>query len=183
MTDHVVIAECVDERTGKRYQRGQKFPDPTAAQAKRLTDAGCIRPPTDEEAKAARAEEGARQQKLAVDQAERERAAKEAAAAEAERDRQRQAGQGEIERLNQRLADEARAREALTTEHQRELAEISAKLEEALAKRADAEAAAVELQRKVDQGALDLSESQKALAAEIAAREKAEAAEQKPKKS
>lgn len=186
MTDHVVIAECVDERTGQRYQRGQTFPSPTATQEERLVKAGCIRKPTDAEAKAARAEESARQQQLAANLAEQDRRAKEAAAAEAERDRQRQAGQGEIERLNLLLAAEARQREALVTEYKRELAEISAKLDEALAKRGDAEAAAAALQRKVDQAALDLSESKTALDAEVGARKKAEdalAAAQKPKKA
>lgn len=186
MTDHIVIAECIDERTGKRYQRGQKFPSPTAVQAKRLTDAGCIRLPTDDEAKLARAEEEARQGRIAADQAAQERKVQEAAAAEAERDRQRQETQGEIDRLNQRLADEAREREALVTEHKRALGEISAKLEEAFAKRADAEAAAAALQVKVDQGALDLSSAKAALDAEAEARKKAEdalAGAQKPKKS
>lgn len=185
MTDYVVIAECVDERTGQRYQRGQKFPNPTAAQEERLTKAGCIRKPTDDEAKAARAEESARQQQLAADQAERERKAQDAKAGEAERDRQRQEAQGEIARLTERLTEEARQRQALVDEHKRAFAESSAKLDEALAKRADAEAAAVELQRKVDQGALELSEARTALAAEVEARAKAEealAAASKPKK-
>ncbi|WP_100962626.1 hypothetical protein [Bosea sp. FBZP-16] len=185
MTDYVVIAECVDERTGQRYQRGQKFPNPTPAQEDRLTKAGCIRKPTDDEAKLAQAEENARQQQLATEQAELARKTKEAAAAETERDRQRQEAQGEIDRLAQRLAEEARQREALVEEHKRALGEISAKLDEALAKRADAEAAAVALQGKVDRAAVDLSEAKTALAAEVDARKKAEdalAAAQKPKK-
>ncbi|MFC5421957.1 hypothetical protein ACFPOB_20555 [Bosea eneae] len=80
MSDYVVIAECVDERTGNRYQRGQKFPNPTPAQEERLTKAGCIRKPTDAEAKLAKAEEEARLDRVAADQAERERKAMETAA-------------------------------------------------------------------------------------------------------
>lgn len=185
MSDHIVIAECVDERTGKRYLRGQKFPSPTVAQEERLTKAGCIRKPTDEEAKAARAEEAARQHQVAADQAERERKATDAKTAEDERERQRLEAQGEIDRLIVRLSEEAREREALIGEHKREVAEISAKLDEALAKRADAETAAAELQRKLDQGAFDLSEARSALAIEADARKKADealAAAQKSKK-
>lgn len=37
-----VIAECVDERDGKRYFPGDTFPKPTRAQAQRLTGAKCL---------------------------------------------------------------------------------------------------------------------------------------------
>ena len=39
---HYVIAECVDARDGKRYFPGDTFPNPTAAQVKRLTAAECL---------------------------------------------------------------------------------------------------------------------------------------------
>ena len=39
----LVIAECVDQRTGKRFSAGDEFlPAPTAEQARRLTKAGCL---------------------------------------------------------------------------------------------------------------------------------------------
>jgi chromosome segregation ATPase len=186
MSDYIVIAECVDERTGQRYLRGQKFPSPTVAQEERLTKAGCIRKPTDEEAKAARAEEAVRQRQLEADRIERESKAAEAKTADDERERQRLEAQGEIDRLNKRLSDEAREREALIAEHKREIAEISAKLDESLAKRADAETAAAELQRKLEHAATELSETKSALAAEVEARKKADealAAAPKTKKS
>lgn len=38
-----VIAECVDDRTGRRYKAGENFdPPPSPAQAKRLQKAGCV---------------------------------------------------------------------------------------------------------------------------------------------
>ena len=40
--DHLVKAECVDTRTGKRYFVGDPFPNPTAEQLVRLSSAGCI---------------------------------------------------------------------------------------------------------------------------------------------
>lgn len=39
----MVLAECVDARTGKRFMPGQEFqPVPTLAQANRLIAAGCL---------------------------------------------------------------------------------------------------------------------------------------------
>lgn len=42
MKDLHVIAECVDERDGKRFLPGDMFPSPTKKQAERLTRAGCL---------------------------------------------------------------------------------------------------------------------------------------------
>lgn len=39
----IVLAECVDSRTGARFPAGSTFdPAPTVAQAKRLVAAGCL---------------------------------------------------------------------------------------------------------------------------------------------
>lgn len=66
-----VLAECVDIRSGKRFDRGDVFdPAPTPEQAKRLIKAGClpegaidaaVEPQTDEEkaAEAAAAKDAA----------------------------------------------------------------------------------------------------------------------------
>jgi predicted nucleic acid-binding Zn-ribbon protein len=41
--DLIVLAECVDKRTGRRFQRGETFdPIPGVEQAKRLIVAGCL---------------------------------------------------------------------------------------------------------------------------------------------
>jgi len=41
--DLIVLAECVDKRNGRRFQRGETFePVPTVEQAKRLIIAGCL---------------------------------------------------------------------------------------------------------------------------------------------
>jgi len=41
--DLIVLAECVDKRNGRRFQRGETFdPVPTVEQAKRLIRAGCL---------------------------------------------------------------------------------------------------------------------------------------------
>lgn len=40
---YLVIAECIDSRTGKRFKEGEEFlPAPTAEQAVRLEKAGCL---------------------------------------------------------------------------------------------------------------------------------------------
>ncbi|RKD61666.1 hypothetical protein [Rhizobium sp. WW_1] len=41
--DLIVLAECVDKRNGRRFQRGETFdPIPGVEQAKRLIIAGCL---------------------------------------------------------------------------------------------------------------------------------------------
>lgn len=68
-----VLAECVDTRTGTRFQRGDVFdPVPTFEQARRLIAAGCL--PKEAEAAAEKADEEA-EKKAAADKARAEKQA------------------------------------------------------------------------------------------------------------
>ena len=66
---YTVIAECIDRRTGERLKPGKPFETEDEQQADHLIRAGCLRRPTEAEARAAQVE------------AENKRAAEGAAAA------------------------------------------------------------------------------------------------------
>lgn len=72
-----VLAECVDSRSGKRFQRGDEFaPAPNPEQARRLIKAGCLPDAALDAAVAAETES----EKAAEDAAKKGRAEQEAEA-------------------------------------------------------------------------------------------------------